>query len=170
MAAPFLGKYFNNKVKTHNLCWPTTKFNMNKRYLKSTDSWAECLRISQFSPNENFQFDLGYPIFKWNPYALNVAKSTVPFSAAFFNLEGNLLKAKIFENTSVFRNNKGRSLKLSDFEADTIRDYKEIIENIRPYDVINPQQLIILEKTALETKNNILLTARDCFGFYRAQY
>ena len=84
-----------------------------------------------------------------------------PFSAAFFNLERNLLKAKIFENTCVFRNNEGRSLKLYDLEADTIRDYKKIIENIRPFDVINPQQLIILEKTALETKNNNLLFARD---------
>ena len=137
------------------------RLGLTKRYLKSSDSWADCLRISQFLPNENFQFDLGHPIFKLNPYTLNIAKSTVPFSAAFFNLEGNLLKAKLFENTCVFRNNEGRSLKLYDIDPGTIRVYKKKLETIRPLDVINPQHLTFLEKPALENKNNVILSAND---------
>ena len=87
--------------------------------------------------------------------------STVPFSAAFFNLEGNILKAKLFENTCVFRNNEGRSLKLYDLDPETIRVYEKRLETIRPLDVINPQHLTFLEKPALENKNNVLLSAND---------
>ena len=38
---------------------------------------------------------------------------------------------------------------------------KKKLETIRPLDVINPQHLTFLEKPALETKNNVLLSAND---------
>ena len=57
--------------------------------------------------------------------------------------------------------NEGRSLKLYDLDPETIRVYKKFLENLRPLDVINPQQLTFLEKPALENKNNVLLSAND---------
>ena len=136
------------------------RLGLTKRYLKSSDTWANCLRLSQVQPNLSLHFDLGHPIYRLNPFALNIVKSITPFSNAFYNLEGNLLKARLFENTSVFRNIDGMSLKLNSLTVETVEHYKNIMANIRPFDIINPQLLTFLTKFEIERKNNIILP--DC--------
>lgn len=132
-----------------------------KRYLSSTDTWAQSLKISQFKINDPLKFDLRHPIYELNPFAKNVAKSIAPFSDAFYNLDGNLLKARLIDNTTVFRDAEGRSLKLHSLDQNTIDTYKNKLYSLRPFDILNIRNLTTLSKIEIERKNDLILSNND---------
>lgn len=132
-----------------------------KRSLNNADTWALAIKDSRISDSDPFNLDLNHDSLLRNPHAKLIASAVRPFADNYFNLSGNCLKARIFDNISVFRNNLGSPLKLADLDRATRENNEIKLKSLRPFDILNINSLEVLQKNIIEARHNLYFTEAD---------
>ena len=76
-----------------------------RRHLKNEDTWSKAITYSEKCSNNRYIIDFNSDILRLNPCAKLIADAFKTFFFAFNRVEGNFLKAPLFENFSLFRDN-----------------------------------------------------------------
>ena len=132
-----------------------------KRSLYSPDSWANAIKSSRYNENSQFHLNINHDSLIRNPTARLIAGSIRPFSDKFFLQEGNVLKAPIFDNISVFRKYCGSPLRLEDINNATLNISRKKLISLRPFDILNLNTLEILLSRTIEARQGIVFTVAD---------
>jgi len=132
-----------------------------KRSLYSPDSWATAIKSSRYNENSQFHLNLNHDSLIRNPFARLIAGSIKPFSDKFFLQEGNVLKAPLFNNISVFRKYCGSPLRLEDINDATLNLSRKKLIGLRPFDILNLNTFEIQPLRTIEARQGIAFTVTD---------
>ena len=132
-----------------------------RRHLKNEDTWSKAITYSEKCSNNRYIIDFNSDILRLNPCAKLIADAFKTFFFAFNRVEGNFLKAPLFENFSLFRDNLNSPFFIRNLSVRTQTDFWHLIPGVRLFDVVNLHGPNLKTKPRMENSIGFPITDHD---------